>query len=220
MWVGIGPDQELQEICDLGIPAIKIIKPYRDTDKIFQKLEAAEKAGCIAVGMDIDFAFGSKSGDFLKANDWCSPKTSAELASFIAATKLPFIFKGVLSERDAYKAMELGAGGIVISSHSGNAIDYAVPPMKILPKIAKIADRKIPVFIDGDIKHGSDVFKALALGADGALAGRSLMAGMELDGAEGITKVVNGITEELRRNMCLTGAASIGEIDPSVLWLP
>lgn len=220
MWAGIGQDQELHEIVSSGAPTIKIIKPYRDHDKIFQKLETAEKEGCLAVGMDTSFFFGSQVGEKVIAKDLVSPKSAAELRSFIEATKLPFLFKGILSETDARKALDIGAAGIVVSSHSGSVMDYAVPAMKILPRIAALVNGRIPIFIDGDIKRGSDVYKALALGADGVLVGRALMAGLEMDGAEGVTKVINGITEELRRIMGQTGCACLQDIEPSVLWMP
>ncbi len=220
IWAGIGTVQELKEIVAAGAPAIKIIKPYRDHDRIFEKLEQAEKLGCLAVGMDTDFFFGSQVGEEVLGQDMVSPKTAAELRSFVEASKLPFIFKGILSETDAKKALDCGAGGIVVSSHSGSVMDYAVPAMRILPRIAALAGGKAPIFLDGDMKRGSDVFKALALGADGVLVGRALMAGLEMDGAEGAAKVVCGITEELRRIMGQTGCASLSEISPELLWLP
>lgn len=220
VWAGIGQDHELHDIVSTGAPTIKIIKPYRDHDKIFHKLQVAEEEGCLAVGMDTSFFFGSQVGEKLIAQDLVSPKSSAELHSFMEATRLPFVFKGILSETDARKALDLGAAGIVVSSHSGSVMDYAVPPMRLLPKIAALVKGRIPVLIDGDIKRGSDVYKALALGADGVLVGRALMAGLELDGAEGVTRVVDGITDELRRIMGQTGCACLRDIEPTVLWMP
>jgi len=220
MWVGIGPEQELIDVRKTNVPTIKIIKPYRDHDLIFRKIEQAEKAGCFAIGMDTDFFYGSQRGDAPNAFEMVSPKSSSEMRSFIEATKLPFIFKGVLSEKDAEKALELGAAALVISSHSGASMDYAVPPMRLLPRIVRLTQGKVPLLIDGGIKRGSDVFKAIALGADGVLVGRALLAGLEMDAADGVAKVVNGITTELRRIMGQTGCASLREIDPSILWMP
>lgn len=219
MWVGIGQEQELHDIRKAGAPTVKIIKPYKDKDLIFEKIQQAEREGCFAVGMDTSFFYGSQVGEKLVANNIVSPKTTAELRSFVEATKLPFIFKGILSERDADKALDIGVSAMVVSSHSGSVMDYAVPPMMILPRIVRLVNGKIPLLIDGDIRRGSDVYKALALGADAVLVGRALMAGLEMDGAEGVTKTVNGITEELRRIMGQTGCASIKDIDSSVLWM-
>lgn len=169
--------------------------------------------------MDISFFYGSQVGEKLTADKIVSPKTTEELRSFVAASNLPFVFKGILSEQDADKDLNIGAAAMVVSSHSGSVMDYAVPPMMILPKIARLVEGKIPLLIDGDIKRGSDVYKALALGADAVLVGRALMAGLGMEGAAGVTKVVNGITEELRRIMGQTGCSCVKDIDPSVLWM-
>lgn len=134
------------------------------------------------------------------------------------ATQLPFILKGVLSEQDARKSIEAGAAAIVVSHHGGSVLDYAVPPLKILPRIAKVIDKKIPIFVDSGISRGTDVFKALALGADGVLLGRSVLAGHAVSGTEGVQKILEGTTEELRRVMNLTGSADLGHIDPELIW--
>ena len=215
MWAGIGDEAELKSIIDTGAKTIKIIKPYRDDDLIFKKIEQAERCGAFAVGMDVCFGFGMKNG-FAPAP--MSPKSVAELASFVKASKLPFICKGILSEQDAKKALEIGAAGIVVSHSGGTVLDYAVPPAKVLPRIAKVIDRKIPVFVDGCIASGLDTFKALALGADGVCVGKAVMAGLAADGAEGVRKILEGFTAELRRTMSLTGAADIPTIDPAVVW--
>lgn len=215
MWAGIGDDAELKSIIDTGAKTIKIIKPYLDHDLVFKKIEQAEQSGALAVGMDVCFGFGMKNG-FSPAP--MSPKSAKELKSFIKATKLPFILKGILSERDAEKALTIGAAGIVISHQGGTVLDYTVPPVKILPRIAKAIGRKIPVFVDGGVSSGLDAFKAMALGGDGVCVGKAVMAGLAADGAEGVRKVIEGFTAELRRTMSLTGAADISCIDPTAIW--
>jgi isopentenyl diphosphate isomerase/L-lactate dehydrogenase-like FMN-dependent dehydrogenase len=218
IWVGIGKGEELKAIIETGAKTIKIIKPYRDRDLIFTKLAEAEKYGAIAVGMDTIFAFGGKREDTLIRPDLMGPKTLADIREFVAATRLPFILKGILSEQDAGKALEAGAAAIVVSHHGGAVLDYAVPPLKILPRIAKVVDGKIPIFVDSGITRGTDVFKALALGADGVLIGRSVMAGLAVGGAEGVTKLIAGTNEELRRVMSLTGCCTLGEISSELVW--
>lgn len=218
MWVGIGSGQELQAIIDTGVKAIKIVKPYKDKDLIFAKLAEAEKVGAIAVGMDVIFGFGGKIGDSLIRSELFAPKSLADIRSFVQATKLPFILKGILSEQDAYKALEAGAAAIVVSHHGGNSIDYAVPPLKILPRIAKMIGGAIPIFVDSGIVRGTDVFKALALGADGVLIGRTAVAGLAAGGAEGVQKVIEGTNEELRRVMSLTSCPTLKHISPELIW--
>lgn len=218
MWVGIGEGDELKDVIDTGAKTIKIIKPYKDKDLIFSKIAEAEKYGAFAVGMDITFVFGGKREDSLIRANLMSPKTLDDLKSFIQATKLPFIIKGVLSEQDAKKALESGASAIVVSHHGGALLDYAVPPLKILPRIAKVIDGRIPIFVDGGITRGTDVFKALALGANGVLMGRAVMAGLAAEGTEGVQKIITGVNEELRRVMSLTGCPSLHQINPELIW--
>lgn len=218
VWVGIGEGTELKSIIETGAKTVKIIKPYRDNDLIYTKIAEAEKYGAFAVGMDITFFFGGKREDSLIRANSMGPKTLAEIGDFVQATKLPFIIKGVLSEQDAKKALEAGAAAIVVSHHGGAFLDYAVPPLKILPRIAKVIERKIPIFVDSGITRGTDVFKALALGANGVLVGRSVMAGLAVGGAEGVQRLITGTNEELRRIMCLTGCSTLQQINSDLIW--
>ncbi len=218
MWVGIGEEPELKAIIETGAKTIKIIKPYKDKGLIFEKLAQAEQDGAFAVGMDIIFSFGGEIEDTLVRPHLMGPKTLADIKSFVQVTKLPFILKGILSEQDARKALDAGAAAIVVSHHGGSVLDYAVPPLKILPRIAKIIDKKIPIFVDSGITRGTDVFKALALGASGVLIGRTIMAGLAAAGVEGVQRMITGTTEELRRAMNLTGSATIENIDPKLIW--
>jgi len=98
---------------------------------------------------------------------------------------------------------ELGFSGfmetaaIVVSHHGGAVLDYAVPPLRILPRIAKVISGAIPIFVDSGIVRGTDVFKALALGANGILVGRTAMVGLATGAAEGVQKLLTGTNEEL-----------------------
>ena len=168
--------------------------------------------------MDIIFSFGGEIEDSLVRPELMAPKTLAEIKSFVAATKLPFILKGILSDQDAKKALEAGAAAIVVSHHGGSVLDYAVPPLKILPRVAKTIGGRIPIFVDSGIIRGTDVFKALALGASGVLIGRTVMAGLASGGAEGVHKIISGTNEELRRAMNLTGSLDVRSVDPEVIW--
>ncbi|MCL2479755.1 MAG: alpha-hydroxy-acid oxidizing protein, partial [Treponema sp.] len=132
---------------------------------------------------------------------------------------------GVLSEQDTYKCLDAGVRGLVVSHHHGH-IDYALPPLRILPAIARIVrtysgpQRQIPVFVDCSINRGMDAFKALALGADAVCAGRILQEPLTKEGAEGVRKYIEEMTEELAGAMAATGSADIRHIDPTVIWLP
>ena len=196
MWTGMGEEDELESIIATGARTVKIIKPHADNDVIFRKIEHAEKCGALAVGMDIDHAF-DRRGKFDNVLGLpMSGKTLDEIKSFIRSTKLPFIIKGVLSEQDAAKCVEAGARGIVVSHHHG-IMDYAVPPLMILPNISEVIGGSIPIFVDCGVSSGIDVFKALALGADAVCVGRTLMDALKEDGADGVKRKIEAMTEEL-----------------------
>lgn len=218
MWAGIGKEPELCAVLETGAATVKIIKPYKDQDLIFEKIRQAETLGVMAVGMDVNFGFGGKVQDTLIRQRIMGPVSMADLQRYVAAAKVPFVVKGVLSARDAVKAAEAGAAAIVVSNHGGSIIDYAVPPLKLLPNIVRVLDGAIPIFLDGGIIRGSDVFKALALGARGVLVGRTVMAGLAAGQSRGVCDMVTGLTEELGRIMCLTGSRDIDNIDPDLIW--
>jgi isopentenyl diphosphate isomerase/L-lactate dehydrogenase-like FMN-dependent dehydrogenase len=216
MWTGMGEDEELEAITATGARTIKIIKPHADNKEVFRKLEHAERCGVMAVGMDIDHSFNHKGQYDNVLGLPMAPKSLEELKNFIRATKLPFIIKGVLSEQDTYKCIEAGAKGIVVSHHHGIQ-DYAIPPLMILPKIAKVVDGSIPIFVDCGVSNGIDVFKALALGATAVCVGRELMGPLSESGTDGVQKRINQMTEELAGVMARTCSADIEHIDYSMV---
>jgi isopentenyl diphosphate isomerase/L-lactate dehydrogenase-like FMN-dependent dehydrogenase len=218
MWAGIGDDTQLESIIATGAKTIKIIKPYANHDLIYEKIARAEKHGALALGMDIDYVFGPTRKRGYAMTYPVAPKTIAHIREFVKAAKLPFILKGVLSERDAAKALEAGAAAIVVSHHGGSVLDYAVPPLMILPRIARVIGGHIPIFVDSSLRSGADVFKALALGASAVCLGSAVMAGLAADGAQGVRKVLEGVNEELKFIMSLTGARDLQSIDPDVIW--
>ena len=219
MWAGWGDDAELEAITATGARTVKIIKPHADNKEIIRQIGHAEKCGCLAVGMDVDHAFNKKGNYDLLRDCEMRPKSLNEIREFVSATKLPFIIKGVLSEQDTYKCLDAGVRGIVVSHHHGH-IDYALPPLRVLPAIVRIVRKRIPVFVDCSINRGMDAFKALALGADAVSAGRIIQDPLVKEGAEGVRKLFVSMTEELAGAMAATGSADIRHIDPSLLWLP
>ena len=216
-WAGMGDEKELEDITATGARTIKIIKPYVDNDYILQRIAHAEKCGVMAVGMDIDHAFSGKGKYDVVLGMEMRPKSLEEMKEFVKATKLPFVVKGVLSVKDAEKCLEAGVKGILVSHHHG-IIDYAVPPLMILPEIVRVVQKQIPVFVDCGIESGSDVFKALALGADAVCVGRAPMGALQVNGAEGVQEKIASLTEELAGIMARTGASDLSQIDPSVIW--
>jgi isopentenyl diphosphate isomerase/L-lactate dehydrogenase-like FMN-dependent dehydrogenase len=216
-WSGVGEYADLEEMRATGAEVIKIIKPNRDNREILKKIEHAEKTGCLAVGVDIDHQFGGKNKWYEAGGLPVGPKTLADIREFVKSTKLPFIIKGVLSEQDTYKCLDAGVGGIVVSHHHG-MVDYSLPPLRILPRIVRIVRKRIPIFVDCGISRGMDAFKALALGADGVCLGRVIMEPLKTEGAEGVRKLIETVTHELKWAMAVTCSPDITRIDPGLLW--
>lgn len=216
MWTGMGEDEELERITATGAKVVKIIKPHYDNSIILKKIEKAEELGVLAVGMDIDHAFDGKGQYDNVLGLPMAPKTLDEIKSFIKATKLPFIIKGVLSVQDALKCAEAGAQGIIVSHHHG-IMDYAVPPLMILPEIVKALGNSMPVFVDCGIASGYDAFKAMALGASAVCVGRALMGPLADEGAEGVRRKITELTQELSGVMARTCTADVRHIDPTLI---
>lgn len=215
-WVGMGEDKELEEITATGAATIKIIKPHADNKEVFRKIEHAKKAGCFAVGMDIDHAFNGNGGYDNVLGLPMKPKTTEELADFVqAAGDTPFIVKGVLSTKDAEKCLRAGCKGIQLSHHHG-IINYAVPPLMMLPEILQVTRGEIPVFIDCGIESGMDVYKCLALGATAVSVGRHLMPFLK-EGADKTSDRIKEMTGELAATMARTGIRDLKSFDPTVI---
>lgn len=215
-WVGMGEDKELEEITATGAATIKIIKPHADNKEVFRKIEHAKKAGCFAVGMDIDHAFNGNGGYDNVLGLPMKPKTTEELTDFVqAAGNTPFIVKGVLSTKDAEKCLKAGCKGIQLSHHHG-IINYAVPPLMMLPEILQVTRGEIPVFIDCGIESGMDVYKCLALGATAVSVGRHLMPFLK-EGADKTSDRIKEMTGELAATMARSGIRDLKSFDPTVI---
>lgn len=214
-FVGMGEDKELEDIIASGADTVKIVKPHADDAEVFRKIEHAVKNGAVAVGMDIDHAI-SWNGEYDNVFGLpMRPKTTAQLAEYVKAAGVPFIVKGVLSASDAEKCVEAGAAAVLVSHHHG-IMNCMVPPLFILPEIVAAVNGQAKIIVDCGIESGMDVFKALALGADGVGVGRNLMGPLK-DGAKGVAARIDEMNRELITVMARTGAKTVAEIDPSVI---
>jgi len=218
-WSGMGSYEELERITATGAKTIKICKPEADNAVVIEKLQHAEKSGCIAVGVDLDHGFDWKGEYDEIENMPMRPKTLDEVKLFVKATKLPFIIKGVLSVTDALKCVDAGVSGIVVSHHHG-IIDYATPPLMVLPKIAAAVRGRMKIFVDCSVESGYDAFKSLALGADAVCAGRSLMPALSKEGAEGVKGTFLYMTQQLASAMSKTGTKTVYDVDPTLVYAP
>lgn len=217
-FVGMCKNEELDEIMATGAKTVRIVKPYADKDKIYSQLAYAEEKGAIAVGMDIDHIFGSDGQYDVVVGEKMTRQTTEDLTSYIGATKLPFVVKGVLSVRDAVKCAECGVSAILVSHHSGR-MPYAVPPLMVLPDIVRElgSGNQMKIFVDCGIASGADVYKALALGANAAAVGRAMLPSLLAKGAEGVESYVRQMNQELAYIMGFTGCSSVNEMDSTVL---
>jgi 4-hydroxymandelate oxidase len=137
-----------------------------------------------------------------------------------AACKLPVIVKGILTAEDARLAVERGAQAIVVSNHGGRQLDAVAPSVAALPEVVDAVGGKIPVLMDGGIRRGTDVLKALALGAKAVLIGRPYVWGLAAFGQEGVQRVVELLRAELVVSMGLAGKPTLDSIDRSLVRLP
>ena len=216
-WVGMGDEAQLEALVATGAETVKIIKPYKDNDRILAKIAHARSLGVLAVGMDIDHSFNRRGEYDVVVGEEMRPKSTAEIREFVeAAGETPFVVKGVLSVTDAVKCAEAGVKGIVVSHHHG-IINYGVPPLRVLPKIKEAVGDSMTIFLDCGIASGYDAFKALALGATAVSVGRALFPGLE-KGAEGAAACILQMTEELAGILARTGSADPAHIDPALLW--
>nr|AHF25194.1 FMN-dependent alpha-hydroxy acid dehydrogenase [uncultured bacterium Contig1578] len=216
LWYGMADDREIEALAAFGAPMIEIIKPYADREAIYRRIAFAEALGLLAVGIDIDHPFGPDGSPDVVDGEVMAPLQTAELTRICGSTPLPVIVKGVLSVRDAERCLTAGARGLVLSHHN-NRVEYALPPVSLLPDIAALMKGRVPLFVDCEIRTGMDAFKALALGATGVCIGRPLMTAIEKGGADGVCDYLNAASAELKKAMACTGCADLAHMDPTVI---
>ncbi|QGM99669.1 alpha-hydroxy-acid oxidizing protein [Methylocystis parvus] len=135
-----------------------------------------------------------------------------DLEWLVARTKLPVLVKGVMTAEDASRALKVGSAGVVVSNHGGRALDSQPATIDVLPEIVEAVDGRAPILIDGGIRRGGDVFKALALGAKATLIGRPYIHGLASAGAIGVSHVLHVLRAEFEVTMALTGCRSLADI--------
>ena len=133
-------------------------------------------------------------------------------------TKVPVLTKGVLNPDDAALAVSAGAAGIIVSNHGGRNLDTVPATLEALPGVVEKVAGRVPVLVDGGIRRGTDVLKALALGATATLIGRPYLYGLAVGGASGVTHVINILRRELQMAMASSGRPTLASIDSSLIW--
>ncbi len=218
-WMGFHEPELFRKILDSGYAAMRVIKPLEDNAQILQAIREDTENGAVGYAMDIDHGITPYGMIDAQKGVRFASKTREELRIFAGASPLPFFLKGVLSVHDALIAKEAGCDGIVISGHN-NRFPCAVPVLKILPEIRKAVGPEMTILADGGLNNGYDIFKALALGADGTLCARGLLAAFARGGEEGLTQKLLEIGAELKGAMSVTGSVDLMHIDRSAVILP
>ncbi|MGD9619218.1 MAG: alpha-hydroxy acid oxidase [Mycolicibacterium sp.] len=208
-----------------------------DLSKSVPLLRRAEDAGYGAIVLTVDRpVFGNRERDV--RNDFSLPPgiraanfgnadrkalsvpceiTWATVENLVGATELPVILKGILTAEDAALAIDRGAAGIVVSNHGGRQLDGVCAGIEALPEVVEAVAGRCEVFCDGGIRRGTDVVKALALGARAVLVGRPILWGLAVGGEAGVSAVLDCLREEFVRAMKLLGTPTCADINPSTV---
>lgn len=195
----------------LGIPTVK---PW-NLETIREKMELVKASGSFAVAMDIDGA----GLPFLKnLTPPAGSKTVDELREVAEMAGVPFIIKGIMTRRAALKAKDAGAAAIVVSNHGGRVLDQCPATAEVLEDIVEAVGGRMKILVDGGLRSGVDVFKALAMGADGVLLGRPFVTAVYGGAAEGVQCYIDKIGGELEDTMRMCGANTISDITRDMIF--
>jgi isopentenyl diphosphate isomerase/L-lactate dehydrogenase-like FMN-dependent dehydrogenase len=197
----------------------------------------AEEAGYRAIVLTVDLAtLGNRERD--RRNQMSLPPPPLVRANFVgceieghawrvltwddvdwlrSVTTLPIVLKGVLTPEDALLALEHGISAIIVSNHGGRQLDSSVTSIEMLPEIVEAVAGRCEIYVDGGIRRGTDILKALALGARAVLIGRPIIWGLAVAGSQGVQRVLEILRDELERAMTLTGCPTLASIDRSLL---
>jgi 4-hydroxymandelate oxidase len=208
---------------------------YVQRDRAFTRdlVQRAEDSGCRALEVTVDSpTFGARNredrakGELperelpnLKGKDYLDPTLTWKDIDWLRSfARRPVLLKGILNPDDADIAVKAGVAGIVVSNHGARNLDTVPATIDALPLIAERVAGRVPVIVDGGIRRGTDVVKALALGARAVQIGRPYLWGLGIAGADGVARVVEVLRHEFELAMMLVGKSSLASVDRSVLW--
>ncbi|HEX9343068.1 MAG TPA: alpha-hydroxy acid oxidase [Actinomycetota bacterium] len=184
------------------------LREIRDQFKLPPWLEIANAAGRFTYDPD----------DPASISNQFDPGLTPEVIGWLhELAGMPVVVKGVLRGDDAAACVDAGAIGVIVSNHGGRQLDTAVATAEALPEVVEAVGDRAEVYVDGGIRRGTDVLKALALGARAVLVGRPVIWGLATGGAEGVQAVLDGLRAELERAMALCGAASVADLTPDLV---
>jgi isopentenyl diphosphate isomerase/L-lactate dehydrogenase-like FMN-dependent dehydrogenase len=212
---------------------------FPDRPRTAALLQRAETAGCRAIVLTVDSPHWGRKERSLRSEDhfdWPAqgnladlppatavwpdggaPATWADVDWLRTVTRLPILLKGILTAEDAALAVEHGVAGIVVSNHGGRQLDGVLASIDALPEVVAAVDGRCEIYLDGGVRRGVDVLKALALGARAVMIGRPILWGLAVNGAAGAYSVLDILKRELASAMALSGRPSLADIDRSLV---
>lgn len=195
----------------LGVPTVK---PW-NYDTVLEKMTLVKASKSFAVAMDIDAA----GLPFLKnMTPPAGSKSVEELKQIIEMSEVPFIVKGVMTVNGALKAKAAGASAIVVSNHGGRVLDQCPSTAEVLRDIVEAVGHEMKILVDGGIRSGVDVFKALAMGADAVIIARPFVNAVYGHGEEGVQVYIDKLVSELKDTMMMCGAHQLSEINWDMIY--
>lgn len=209
-------EKRLDTLKSLGCKAIVGLKPRLNKD-IIERMRLAEKAGVVALTIDLDSA--GRAARATKGQT-VEPKTLEQLKELVKASRLPLLFKGIMTPDEAELCVQAGAAGIVVSNHGGRTLADTPGTAAVLPHIADVVKGRCFIMVDGTVARGTDVEKYIALGAQCTLAGRHFVRAAHGGLADGVKLFADRLQSELAVAMTLTGAQRVVDINRKMIVMP
>jgi isopentenyl diphosphate isomerase/L-lactate dehydrogenase-like FMN-dependent dehydrogenase len=224
LFVSHAAEPGLEEWSESGSgPKVFMAYLNRGKEDTLKCIRSAENLGFAAVGATLDTVQPVKIGDEvpLSTKDGRPrkgrPSSPKDIEWLKQQTSLPVVIKGIMGVEDARIAVNAGADALIVSNHGGRILDFNRAAVEVLPEIVEALDGKVPILFDSGIRRGGDIVKALAFGAKAVLIGRPIGWGVAAAGAAGVERVLQLLTDEIKRVLILTGIPSVDDIDRSVL---
>jgi isopentenyl diphosphate isomerase/L-lactate dehydrogenase-like FMN-dependent dehydrogenase len=178
---------------------------------IGERFTFANLTGVAPGGSAVDIGTYQERELYKPGSDW------SDIAWLREIWNGPLLIKGIMSADDAKRALDHGVNGLIISNHGGRQLDGLPGTIDVLPRISAAVRGQLAILLDGGIRRGSDVVKAIALGAAASMIGRPYLWGLAADGEAGVTRVLEIFRQEIDRTMALMGCPRVSDLDPSVL---
>jgi len=195
----------------------------RGREAVLEQAKYAEELGFAAVGITMDVVQPVKLGDEVPLSTKDGKPRRGQRASvkdiewLKQRVSLPVVIKGIMGAADARDAVEAGADALIVSNHGGRILDFNRAAIEALPEVVDAVGKKATILLDSGIRTGGDIVKARALGAKAVLVGRPVGWGVGAAGADGVARVIDLLTEEMRRVLTMTGTPSVGDVSEAIL---